>query len=254
MDGQNDIQAGQSGQGGQAGNAVNLLNAGNNGNGNNGSGALEIPEKFRVAKEDGSIDHDATMQKMLESYSNLEKRIGTGDLPPKTETEYKLDYSSFPEGIKIDPEREKSFLKSCHAMGMTNKQVQGVMDRYAELIAEGLQMQTNQKQAEEEALKKEWGDDFDVNIKFAQKAFLAYADEQDKANIDQIGNNTALLRILTKIGKDMEEDTFVKGDGASSPESLDALMRSEPYWNDKHPEHKATVQKVKEFYKKKYAA
>jgi len=215
--------------------------------------SVSVPEKFRVTKEDGSIDYNATMQKMLESYTQLEKRVGTGDLPPKTENEYKIDYTKFPEGIKIDPEREKSFLKLCHTMGMTNKQVQGVMDRYAELITEGLKIQESQRKSTEETLRNEWGDNFDTNIRLAQKAFLAYADEQDKANIDQFGNNPALLRILFKIGKDMEEDVFVKGDTGLSSDSIESLMRSEQYWNEKHPEHKVTVQKVKEFYKKKYA-
>lgn len=229
---------------------TSLLGDGGNGN----SSGLEIPEKFRTTKEDGSIDYETSMQKVLQSYSHLEKKIGTGDLPPEKEDGYKLDYSKFPEGVKIEPEREKGFLKSCHAMGMTNKQVQGVMDRYAELITEGLKVQGNQKQAAIDVLKKDWGENFDANVQAAQKGFLTYADEQDKANIDQLGNNPALLRLLAKIGKDIKEDSDVKGGGGSSIEDVETLMRSVAYWDDKHPDHKSTKQKVQTFYQKKYSA
>jgi len=223
---------------------------------------LKIPEKLVVKNDDGSVNHEktakrilATTKKTVTSYSALEKRLGSHELPPEKEDGYKLDYSKFPEGVKIEADREKSFLKSCHAMGMTNKQVQGVMDRYADLISEGLQLQANQKQTVTDALKKEWGDNFEANLGLAQKAFLVYADEKDKANIDQFGNNPAVLRLLSKIGKEIggEDREPIGGSGASG-EDIEVIMRSEAYWNEKHPEHKLVKQKVQAYYQKKYAA
>ncbi|MDH2493336.1 hypothetical protein QDR33_17480, partial [Acinetobacter baumannii] len=53
--------------------------------------AIEVPEKFKVTAEDGSVDYKATLSKMNESYTGLEKRIGSGDLPPKDVAGYKVD-------------------------------------------------------------------------------------------------------------------------------------------------------------------
>ena len=52
-----------------------------------------IPEKYRVNKEDGSLDLEQSSRKMGEAYKHLETRMGTGDAPPKSHDEYavKLD-------------------------------------------------------------------------------------------------------------------------------------------------------------------
>ncbi|WP_443701018.1 hypothetical protein [Pseudomonas sp.] len=47
-----------------------------------------IPEKYRVVKEDGSLDLDQSSRKLAESYKHLETRLGSGDVPPKTADEY----------------------------------------------------------------------------------------------------------------------------------------------------------------------
>ncbi|WP_271638195.1 hypothetical protein [Acinetobacter baumannii] len=38
---------------------------------------IAFPEKFKVTAEDGSVDYKATLSKMNESYTGLEKRIGS---------------------------------------------------------------------------------------------------------------------------------------------------------------------------------
>ena len=40
--------------------------------------AERVPEKFRVAKEGGEFDPEATLGKMLGSYTELEKRLSSG--------------------------------------------------------------------------------------------------------------------------------------------------------------------------------
>ena len=51
------------------------------------TGAVSIPEKYQVKKEDGSIDIEASSLKLAEAYGHLEKRLGSGDAPPKTAEE-----------------------------------------------------------------------------------------------------------------------------------------------------------------------
>lgn len=42
----------------------------------NSSIETAIPEKFKVTAEDGSVDYKATVAKLSESYTGLEKRVG----------------------------------------------------------------------------------------------------------------------------------------------------------------------------------
>ena len=42
-----------------------------------------IPEKFRVVGEDGKLSIESSARKLAENYSLLEKRMGSGDAPPK---------------------------------------------------------------------------------------------------------------------------------------------------------------------------
>ena len=257
---QNQQGADQS-KGQQGNNHENLLEQGGAQGGEDQS-VPAIPEKFHVKKADGSLDDAATLAKFLTSYAALEKRIGTGELPPKDETGYKLDYSKFPEGVKIDAEKEKSFLKKMHGKGMTNAQVQAVMDEYGAVLGEGMQLQQgniNKALADaRDELNAMWGTGSEQQTKFLQAAFAAVADEQDKENANLIGRDLkvtykAYVKLLARLGSEMQEDSPVQGGGAVEAENIEALMKSEAYWKESHPDHKATLKKVQDFYAKKHS-
>ena len=93
-----------------------------------------IPDKFKVMDEStGTVDYKATLAKMNESYTGLEKRVGTGDLPPKTEDEYTSEREGFSFDEFKQDEGNKAFLKSAHAHGITNKQMDFLLSEYAVL-------------------------------------------------------------------------------------------------------------------------
>ena len=231
------------------------------------SGVLDIPDKFRVTRADGTIDHEATLQKALGSVTHLEKRLGSGDVPPENEAGYKLDYSAFPEGIKIDPEGEKAFLKRMHGSGLTNKQVQAVLNEYGSVIKQGIEIQKSQQTAQantvltevETELKTAWGESNGLNIKAAVRGFNHLADEADKKDLQKIGIDPKvtyriLMKVLAKVGAGVTEDTPITGDGAGSglQAELDALKKSDAYLKEDHVDHKATVAKVTSIYQRLY--
>ena len=229
--------------------------------------AAAIPDKFVVKKADGSTDYEATLQKTLGSYVHLEQRLGSGDVPPETEAGYTLDYSAFPDGVKINPEGEKALLKSLHSAGMTNKQVQTVINKYGEVIKQGQDI-LKQQDAERvtatltgvaDELKTAWGANNDANIRASQRGFAHLADEADKKDIAKIGVDAKatyriLMKVLAKVGAGITEDTqIVNAEGAGGlNETLDALMSSKAYTDENDPQHKATVAKVTALYQKKY--
>ncbi|MFX4650851.1 hypothetical protein ABTB10_19455, partial [Acinetobacter baumannii] len=74
-----------------------------------------------------------------------EKRVGTGDLPPKTADEYKLEREDF-EGFKAD-ESNKEFLAEAHKHGITNKQLDFLISEYdkraVDLVSNSSQIDTD---------------------------------------------------------------------------------------------------------------
>jgi len=228
--------------------------------------APAIPDKFKVTRADGSIDHEATLLKTLGSYTHLEKRLGSGDVPPENEAGYKLDYSVFPEGVALTPEGEKALLKTFHGSGMTNKQVQTVINKYAEVITQGQEIQKTQEitrvnttlKSVETELKTEWGADYNSQGKAIVRGFNHLADESDKAVMDNIGKDSKLtykllMKVLAKVGVGITEDTQVLNpDGVPGDGTREALMKTEAYTNAEHPEHNATVAKVTALYQNQY--
>lgn len=223
-----------------------------------GAGLLQKPASDDPWENDGwkdllrpdfkDADGNVDVKALAKAYKGAEKRIGSGDIPPKDESGYKIDVQ-FPEGVKIDEDRHKGFLKGAHAKGMTNGQVNWVMEQYSGLIAEAQQMAQAQKVNASEVLKKEWGDNFDTNLAAAQKAFHAVATQADIDAIEVIGNSVPVLRMLAKLGANLKEDPGLPTDVVGmGEEDIQAIQKSDAYWNPKHPDHTKAVRQVTQWH------
>jgi len=225
-------------------------------------GEFTVPEKFLVKKEDGSMDWEGIGKKAIAGFSWAEKKIGSGEIPPEKEDGYTLDYKAFPEGIRVDAEKEKGFLKMMHGLGMTNKQAQGVIDKYAGMLTEGLQLQGKNVDADYNGVltdvQKEWGEQAPEKKAAVNAAFRALADDRMKADADKIGKDLkathrALLSVLAKVGADYQEDNPPVGETTGSGEAIEELQKSKAYWDPTDPQHETVNRKVKEYYSRKYA-
>lgn len=214
-----------------------------------------IPEKFRVMNGE-VLDVEASARKLAESYAGLEKRVGSGDLPPKSADEYTI---TVPDALKdhwVEDDRIKAVRTEAHAKGITQGQFDFMMGKYFELAPALVQggAQYNEQTATEE-LRKTWTTDeqFTANVQSAYKAFTAFADDADKGKMDEIGNNPIVLRLLARIGAEMKEGGTVPREAhGAGGEDIQTLMQSEAYWNQKHPDHKTVSAKVKGFYERKH--
>lgn len=210
-----------------------------------------MPEKFVVKKEDGSTDWEATALKIAgDGYAPLEKRLGTGDAPPKSPDEYAPAVTAgiSLDALKADP-KYQGFLKGAHARGMTNAQVGYVLDHYA------MALQPDPAAAEAE-LRKDWATDDQLQRGLAQayRATAAYAggDEALQKLMAKYENDPDFIRLMSRIGNEMQEDRPPAGITQAESDTLESLMKSPAYFDAKHPEHNATVRKAKELYAKKY--
>ena len=208
-----------------------------------------IPDKFKVTAEDGSVDYKATVAKMNESYSYLEKKVGTGEVAPKSVDEYKLEREDFDfEEFKAD-ESNKAFLTEAHKHGITNKQLDFLLSEYdkraADLVSTSSQIDTD---TTVQTLQSEWGNDkYEANIFNAVKAARACGITDEQINNPLIGNNVAFIKMAAYFGSQMTEDKPVSN-GTPVNVDIQSLMRSEAFFNPKHPDHKSVKAQIDSYY------
>lgn len=215
-----------------------------------------VPEKHRVLGADGKVDVQATLLKVSEAYCHAEKRIGSGDLPPKSADEYAVTVpEALAETIKADElkasEDFKGFLGKMHGLGLTQQQLDGVV---GELLTRSAALQASaapnpEQQAAEciAALAQTWPSPAirQQQIGLAHKAFQAFAAEGDRDLIDQVGNNPIVVRLLAAVGKELQEDVPIIP-GSPEAKSWDdklAELQAHPGFMDRnHPEHKRLME------------
>jgi len=225
-----------------------------------GTGKAEewtLPDKFKVVKEDGTLDLEASARKMGESHSQLEKRMGAGEAPPKTPEEYKVTVpDEWKDAFPADSETMAAFRKDAHAQGLSQKQFDFFIGKYIEqapqLIKGGAQLSF---EAADTELRGEWKTDAEYNTQtgHAFKAWKAYADPKDAGKMDEVGNNPAVVRLLARIGKEMGEGGSIPNTAETiSADEINTLMSSQAASDPKHADHKATRAKIDAYYQKKY--
>lgn len=210
-----------------------------------------IPEKFWDAQAKSLRSDD-----LVKAYAGLEKRVGSLGMPPES-----IDGYSFkpPEGQpSLDPAGEKAFKEEALKLGLTQKQYEGVIGKYitatASAIPEAIASFVEGRRAvTEQTLKAQWGAEYETNMGAALAAFNAFTADEEKAEVDRIGNNPVMLRILARVGKELGEDKTVRGaENLLGQEDLKFLMRGSPgkedspYWNASDPNHARTKAKVQQ--------
>lgn len=207
-----------------------------------------LPEKFRVKGDGDALDVTASARKLAEAYKHAETRLGTGDAPPKTADEYDVKSELFDFAEFKANENNTAFLKAAHAKGMTNDQVQFVLDQYhntlPELVTGAVQLDT---EAAMTTFKDMWGADVGAQLGYARAAAVAAGLTDEQINSPQIGNNPDLVKVLAFFGAQMGEGQTIAG-GVPSADDLESLMKSDAYMNPSHPDHTRTYNKVQQFY------
>ena len=186
-----------------------------------GKASVPIPEKFRVVGEDGSLDLEASAAKLVESYQELSRRMGEVGLPPEKPEDYKVA-RELPEGYEVPEEDLTGFLKGCHSVGLTKKQVEYVLGRFGEMVKSSAAEAAQSLEHAEAALKETWGDKYETNLNEAKRAFRALAGEAglndvEMAEVQALGNSPALIKLLAAAARLTAEDgAAVHGQGATA--------------------------------------
>jgi hypothetical protein len=225
-----------------------------------GAEVTAIPEKYHVKKEDGTLDTEASSLKLAEAYTRLEKRMGSGDAPPKTVADYKVE---IPETMKdYDIEKDKAFTEfrdKAHKAGMTQAQFDLVMGEYfrvaPELVggAKALDAETCVNE-----LRTTWKSDaqYKAEVGNAYKAAMAYGGDDAEGIMNDYGNDPRIVRMMARAGAELVEDKSPSSGGSlPAGQSVEAVMQSEAYTNPKHPDNARVSAQVRaEFERRAKAA
>ncbi|WP_175040133.1 hypothetical protein [Burkholderia contaminans] len=222
-----------------------------------------VPEKFRVSKEDGSFDMDASLRRTTDAYKNLERRVG--EAPPAAATDYTV---TVPEAMKdaFDPATDdgfKSFAGKMHGLGLSQKQLDGVMESYFDLapkLVAGAAMLDGD--AAKSQLERAWASQggFQHQVNNAYKGASALAAKaglniEDLMQPARLGNNVDFLMMMAAIAPEFGEDKSVGGvsiGGGMTDEKVEELMRSDAYKSMRHPDHERVSTQVRAWFERKH--
>lgn len=187
---------------------------------------------------------------VIESYVNLEKLFGADKagrtiVIPKDENDQeglkafraKIGVPESADGYELGGEGE--FAKTAagwfHANGIPKAAGQALAKAWSDHFSAQIKAQDEAAQAESqkalEALKGEWGQDFEKRSEFARRGLKAYGekaglDEHDLTGLEQVLGTAKMLRMFHALGETTGEATFAggQGSGALSPHAAKQKM------------------------------
>jgi len=234
-----------------------------------------ISQEFR---NDPNIEKFTEIDALAKSYINATQMIGKDKVavPNKNSTEeqwnevfdklgrpasadkYTLDVKS--DVVPLNEGDVKQFAENAHKLGLSNKQAQGVLEFYKNNMESNahqskVDTETSQVQAEQE-LRKEWGRDFEANVKRAGALAKANLNTEildlELKNGMRVGDHPEMIKGFAKIANLLTEDKIMSPEDENASKTSDieseisSIMDNKdgPYWNKQHPDHDKMVQQV----------
>ena len=234
-----------------------------------------IPEDLR---NDPNISKFTELEALAKSYVNATRMIGQDKVAvpnnnstddqwnevydklgrPESPDKYQLEVKS--DVVPLDESAVKSFAENAHQLGLNNKQAQGILEFYKNSMEGSAQqnqvdMETAQANAEQE-LRKEWGGNYEANIKKAGAVAKANMDanilDMQLKDGTRLGDHPSIIKGFANIANLMSEDKLVSTESENVSQGIDydaeiskiVNDRDGPYWNKAHPDHDKIVQKV----------
>ena len=234
-----------------------------------------IPEDLR---NDPNISKFTELEALAKSYVNATRMIGQDKVAvpnnnstddqwnevydklgrPESPDKYQLEVKS--DVVPLDESAVKSFAENAHQLGLNNKQAQGILEFYKNSMEGSAQqnqidMETAQANAEQE-LRKEWGGNYEANIKKAGAVAKANMDanilDMQLKDGTRLGDHPSIIKGFANIANLMSEDKLVSTESENVSQGIDYSAeiskivndRDGPYWNKAHPDHDKVVQQV----------
>lgn len=159
-------------------------------------------------------------------------------LRPESPEKYEIKPSQLPEGFDYDKEIEQRFLgEVAYKVGLSNRQAQGIIDWWNNAVVATTDEVQKEREGAENALRQEWGRDFDGNTGLAKQTALKFGGQEYADSFSGLDNTTK--KILAQVGKMTGNDRFVQGQSAGMITKDEAQAKIDEIWGNKeHPYHK----------------
>lgn len=178
---------------------------------------------------DKVINADASSQNEGKS-DNSRQAVDNKQAAPQSETKYDL---KLPEKNPLDDKAVNSIVEFAKQRGLTNDIAQSVLDRQIDAVNAFKQSQlevvesTKAKWLEDVKSDKEIGGEaLSKNVEMAKRVVERFGSEQFRKDLEAtgFGNHPELIRVFSRIGRAMSDDTFVhpsfSGAGKRSMEEI----------------------------------
>tara|TARA_B110000483_G_scaffold64785_1_gene80738 strand:- start:4283 stop:5131 length:849 start_codon:yes stop_codon:yes gene_type:complete len=233
-------------------------------------------------KNDPTLSNFKDVESLAKTVVHQQKLLGSKIPLPKTDEERNELYTKLGRPETADkyevtipndmehfmPKEDISQFKNvAHKIGLNNEQVNALMEFQVSATKNAMDNQGNvlnqEKEQSTEALKKEWGYEYDKNVRAAQRALNVYGDNELQKLLSETsaGNNPAVIKFLATIGKEVTEDMAQNTTNnrlATSPldakEEINNVMADSKhaYFDPSHPNHNIAVEKMRQLHEKVY--
>jgi len=251
---------------------------GSEGTGDNLDWKSSLPDEL---KNDPTLTNFKDVESLAKTVVHQQKAMGNRIPIPKTDEERaelygKLGRPAEATGYEINVPTEldayfaedslNEFKSVAHNIGLNQEQVNALIEYQSGAIQGELQNEPEQLAAQkietEDALKQEWGAEYSRNLHAAQRALQVYGDDEIVELMQtSAGNHPAVVKMFARLGKEITEDmaknTQTSNLAVSPLDAKDEIQGifnnpQHAYFNSKHPENKAAVERVRQLHEKVY--
>lgn len=250
-------------------------------------GAIDAPPEYIPPKFWDAEKKAPKVEDLGRSYQSLEKLLGREKVPVPTSEEdeegwtrwysaagrpdepdgYEFDRpDSLPEDLPYDEETEKNFRMWAHVNGLNKRQAKALYDGYVKTQLERhsayQKHQEDAKVQADQAMRREYGQQYDAKLARAKAALQKYADPDYYAFLNEsgAGNDPRMIRAWIKIGEELAGDERLKGNAEPQPLPAD-LDRAIADFRNKyqkalfekdHPDHGLRVKEYQKLFEARY--
>ena len=232
-------------------------------------------------KNDATLQNFKDVESLAKTVVHQQKVLGSRIPIPKTDEEKSELYTklgrpesgeaydfTIPETHKshFNEDQVKEFRNVAHQIGLNNDQTKALIDFQVKSVDHELQRRSTDlsvaKRDTEDLLKKEWGYDYDKQVRNAERALNVYGDDEIKQLMESdAGNNPAVIKMFARLGAEVTEDMAKNTQNnslATSP--LDAQSEidnifsdpKDPYHDNMHKDHKNRVEYMRQLHEKRF--
>ena len=232
-------------------------------------------------KNDATLQNFKDVESLAKTVVHQQKVLGSRIPIPKTDEEKSELYTklgrpesgeayefTIPDTHKshFNEDQVKEFRNVAHQIGLNNDQTKALIDFQVKSVDHELQRRSTDlsvaKRDTEDLLKKEWGYDYDKQVRNAERALNVYGDDEIKQLMESdAGNNPAVIKMFARLGAEVTEDMAKNTQNnslATSP--LDAQSEidnifSDPkdaYHDNMHKDHTNRVEYMRQLHEKRF--